>query len=421
MEFEIDTGNLVKGIFERNWEDVFIFDSLNSKNYTYKEFFELVLKIKRGLEKSELKEGDAICTILPNSIELVGLYFAALLLQITIVSIDPNHGIDVIKQMSSIKKCKKYFGHNFDLEQKLEQLSDLLTNEKKISVTKNELEMFTNLNYDSLFTITFTSGSTGIPKGVMHSFNNYVKSSILFKKKFSFSQKNIFYHNLPLSYIGGILNLLILPLISESKIVLAQQFSISNIMNFWSIPIKYSVNTFWFIPTVIALLIKLDRSNAGIEFTEKNNNIIGLVGTATLRGDIKTQFENKYNLKLYESYCLSETFFVSTNYSGNDRKDRVGKLIDGVKVSFLHDNEILIETPSMFLGYVGLDNNQFFDNNNRYFSGDLGRLHDDDFLEITGRKKDLIIKGGFNLSPKNYETQNLLSKNIIHDFQKFQF
>ena len=57
----------------------------------------------------------------------------------------------------------------------------------------------------------------------------------------------------------------------------------------------------------------------------------------------------------------------------------------------------------MFLGYVGLDNNQFFDNNNRYFSGDLGRLHNDDFLEITGRKKDLIIKGGFNLSPKKIE------------------
>ena len=57
----------------------------------------------------------------------------------------------------------------------------------------------------------------------------------------------------------------------------------------------------------------------------------------------------------------------------------------------------------MFLGYVGLDNNQFFDNKGRYFSGDLGILDTDGFLQITGRKKDLIIKGGFNISPKKIE------------------
>lgn len=402
MELQIKTGDLIKDIFRNNWEETFIFDSINSRDYTYQEFFELVLEIKQNLEKRNIKKNEAICSILPNSVELIALYFAALLLEITVVSIDPNRGIEEIKQMCSVRECKFYFGKNLDINKKFEPISNLIKNKIFNSVDKNALDIFVGLNYNSLFTITFTSGSTGIPKGVMHSFNNFVKSSLLFKNRFEFSKNDIFYHNLPLSYIGGLLNLLILPFVSESKIVLGQQFSISNIPNFWDIPIKYSVTTFWFIPTIIGLLLKLDRGNEGIEFSTKNK-IIGLVGTAALRGDVKRDFEKKYHIKLFESYCLSETFFVTTNYEGNDRKNRVGKLIDEAKISFDKDNEILIETPSMFLGYVGLDNNQFFDNKGRYFSGDLGILDTDGFLQITGRKKDLIIKGGFNISPKKIE------------------
>ena len=98
-----------------------------------------------------------------------------------------------------------------------------------------------------------------------------------------------------MSYIGGILNLIILPLISESKIVIDEKFSITKMKNFWEQPIKYSVNTFWFIPTILSLLLKIDRSNDGVEYSGKNN-IIGLVGTASLQKDLKTNFQEKYSI-----------------------------------------------------------------------------------------------------------------------------
>ena len=213
MELQIKTGDLIKDIFRNNWEETFIFDSINSRDYTYQEFFELVLEIKQNLEKRNIKKNEAICSILPNSVELIALYFAALLLEITVVSIDPNRGIEEIKQMCSVRECKFYFGKNLDINKKFEPISNLIKNKIFNSVDKNALDIFVGLNYNSLFTITFTSGSTGIPKGVMHSFNNFVKSSLLFKNRFEFSKNDIFYHNLPLSYIGGLLNLLILPFV----------------------------------------------------------------------------------------------------------------------------------------------------------------------------------------------------------------
>ena len=76
--------------------------------------------------------------------------------------------------------------------------------------------------------------------------------------------------------------------------------------------------------------------------------------------------------------------------------------MDDVKVSFTSDNEILLNTPSMFLGYLGLSNDEFFNNNGFYISGDLGKLNNNS-LQILGRKKDLIIKGGMNISPKRIE------------------
>ena len=299
MNQEKISKNIFQDIFKNNWNEKFIFDTISSKNYTYEEFFGLVLKIKKKLETYDVKVGENVCSILKNSIELIALFFAAILLKITIICIDPSRGSDEIKEMYSMKKSKlclvnEEFHYSFVNNQvKINKLLD--SNEIK-HITINDLVEFQNLDYDREFTITFTSGSTGKPKGVIHNLKNYVTSSILFNKRFNFSKNDRFYHNLPLSYIGGILNLLFLPFTSESKIILSEQFDISKVSNFWDIPEKYLVNVFWFTPTEISLLLKLDRGNVGIEYCQ-NKNIIGLVGTASLREDIKIGFEKTHSKK----------------------------------------------------------------------------------------------------------------------------
>jgi len=107
-------------------------------------------------------------------------------------------------------------------------------------------------------------------------------------------------------------------------------------------------------------------------------------------------------MKLYESYGLSETLFVSTNYPAHDRPNTVGRQLDGVQLEFYDDSEIGISLPWMFLEYHNQKKSEFMDEG-KYLSGDLGNLDHEKYLLITGRKKDLILKGGVNISPRRIE------------------
>ena len=402
MNQEVNVGELFQNIFKKNWNEEFIFDGINTVTLSYKEFFGRILSYKEKLAKIGLKRQDIICLLLPNSTELIILYFAGLLMNLKIVPIDPERGSSDIKEILSHLDYKVIISNerSFNYTQKNILVNEFI-NMKYETIEKEELDLFNKINFDEIYLITFTSGSTGIPKGVMHSFNNLVKSAIAFNDKVGFDSKSIFYHNLPMTYMAGILNLLILPIIVGSKIVLGEKFNISNISKFWDIPIQYSVNTFWFIPTILEILLKLDRNPNGLQYT-KSNKIIGCVGTSPLNPGTKDEFEKKYSVSLYESYGLSETLFVTTNFPNSDKSGSVGKVLDNTEISFLEDNEIAIKVPWMFLGYHGMKDNQFL-KNGRFSSGDIGYLSENEFFVITGRKKDLIIKGGINISPKKIE------------------
>jgi long-chain acyl-CoA synthetase len=391
--------NLIKNVFEEKWDENFIFDSINERTIKYSEFFSEIVTFQKELEKKDLKPGDIICVLLNNSIECVKMYFTALFSNITIIPIDPEKGKMEISQIIDYVKPKLIIYDNLDYEFLVEKIQINEINKETVQQSKNNLIIINNIDIEKDFLITFTSGSTGNPKGVVHSINNLILSALSFNKKFNFNSKNIFLHNLPMSYMAGILNLIFLPFICQSKIVIDQRFSLRNAMNFWEIPEKYSINTFWFTPTIIGLLLKIDRSNRGIEFTQ-NKSVIGCVGTSALNFTIKKEFENKFKINLYESYGLSEVLFVSTN-SPNLKNENAGKLLDDVKINF-KDEEILIKVPWSFKKYQNLEKENYL-LNDYFISGDLGEITEKNILKITGRKKDLIIKGGINISPKKLE------------------
>ena len=390
---------LIIEVFEEKWEENFIFDSNNDRKIKYSEFLSETVSIKRELNKREIKSGNILCTILNNSSDFIKIYFAALISNFTIVPIDPEKGKEEINEIISFVNPKAIIVDKIehDFVQNTIQLKDI--NLETINEVKDRLSILSKIDTERDFLITFTSGSTGKPKGVVHSIKNLILSAISFNEKFNFNSKNVFLHNLPMSYMAGILNSIFLPFICKSKIVVDQRFSMKSAMNFWEIPMKYSVNTFWFTPTIIGLLLKFDRGDEGKKFA-KNYKVIGCVGTAALNPTIKQEFESRYDIDLYESYGLSEVLFVSTN-SPNLNNENVGKLLKDVELNF-KDKEILIKVPWMFKKYQNLEKEDCLVNGH-FISGDLGEISENNLLTITGRKKDLIIKGGINISPKKLE------------------
>ncbi|MHA7733148.1 class I adenylate-forming enzyme family protein [Nitrosopumilus sp. S6] len=393
-----EINKLILDIFDKKWDENFVFDSNTDEKIRYSEFLSEIISIQQYLQKVGIRTNDVICTLLNNSLDFMKLYFVALISNFTIVPIDPEKGKEDVNEIINFVKPKIVIIEKE--EQRITHNNIEIKNivRKPIKETKDNLSVLYKIDSQRDFLITFTSGTTGSPKGVVHSIQNLILSALAFNENFNFDTKNVFFHNLPMSYMAGILNTIFLPFISNSKIVIGPRFSLKNAIDFWEIPKKYSVNTFWLTPTIIGLLLKFDRGEKGRNYT-KNRNIIGCVGTSALNYSIKKKFEKKYNISLYESYGLSEVLFVSTNSPKKD-DESVGEILNDVELK-LKNEEILIKVPWMLKKYYNSENKKNI-TEGYFISGDLGRISGKK-LTITGRKKELIVKGGINISPKKLE------------------
>jgi len=396
---------IITHIFVENSSDTAIIDAKTNTRISYNQLFFLILQSKKKLISSGIKPGYTIILLMDNSLELLVLYFASLLLELTVIPIDPQKSPSEIDEILSCTTCKTLITNTTCPQNILSQKKVILwtpeTPTTTRAITKTSISLWEKIDYEKPFLITFTSGSTGKPKGVIHSFKSIAMSALAFNEKFNFNQKNIFYHNLPMTYMAGILNLIFLPFLCNSKIVIGPRFSISEVNTFWKPPINHKVNTFWFIPTIISLLLRLDRGNSWQTYSKKQS-IIGCVGTAPLFENQKQAFEKKYNIPLYESYGLSETLFVTTSYPNHNNLNTPGTPLKSVSLDFSEEKEILIKTPWISLGYHNQPKTSM---NDCYFqSGDMGKFDTSGNMKITGRLKNIIIRGGINISPHKIES-----------------
>jgi long-chain acyl-CoA synthetase len=360
-----------------------------------------------------MNERDIVCVCLTNSIHCLAIYFGLIFSNLIILPIDFTYGENNINQILNMVTHSAFI-YEDEQDTKFSSIKNKILlkslNSDFIKVSKNKLSLCNNVDFFSEFLITFTSGSTGEPKGVIHSLYNLYLNSKKFNELFHFNEDNTFYHNLPMSYMAGILNSFLLPFFSQSKIVITRRFRIEHIFNYWKIPIEYNVNVFWFIPSILSFLLQLDRETVDVDYFN-HNNIIGCVATAPLPHQVKYDFEKKYGIILYNSYGLSETLILTSNCPPSIYNHAVGKPLSNCDIYLADDGEIHVNVPWMFLGYVGSADPYLI--NGFYQTGDLGKIDSNGFLDIIGRKKNLIKKGGLNISPALIET-------ILLNFTEFK-
>lgn len=395
---------LIHNLNDIDFSNIFIIDSIDNRRISYSSFFYAVKSISEQLKKYR---GKRIILLMQNSIELCLLYFACVRLNAIAVPIDPNKGLNEILTIIEDNEQAMIIS-----DQKYEHIEeDFLTKDLSFNFIDNSMEIekiktytisvFNKADFDKLFLISYTSGTSGIPKGVMHSLSNLFTSSSSFGDKFEFNNTSIFCHIMPMTYMAGILNTIFMPFFWGCKIAIMKRFSIDIAINFWDLAEKCKANTFWLSPTMLEMIYKLDRGNTGVKYLETINPVF-CIGTAPLNTSTKDRFEARYKVNLFQSYGLSETLFVSTNHKKCVSSNAVGEILSGVEINLDIDEEIQISVPWMFLGYTNEDTNIYF-KNNFYLTGDLGELSSKNILQVTGRKKDLIIKGGMNISPRLIE------------------
>jgi long-chain acyl-CoA synthetase len=131
-------------------------------------------------------------------------------------------------------------------------------------------------------------------------------------------------------------------------------------------------------------------------------------GTAPLTPALREAFEARFGIPVLQAYGQTEAFGgiaierVKDVLAGHRHPGSVGKPLPGVEVR-IDDGEIVVRTPASLLGYLGEDAASPVDSDGWLHTGDLGHLDDEGFLYVTGRRKNVIICGGFNVIPEELE------------------
>ena len=394
---------LKRTIEQLKFEKTFMFDDINGERLTYNDYFSKCLSISTFLEKENPKK--VVVAVLENSIELSMLYFVAMLSNITIIVIDPQKGVGEIEEaLKGVTDAKLFCSQTLKYKgkEKLEEVNFNIFSEIKENIG-NIKQLFINKinkrDFEAPYLVTFTSGTTGVTKGVVHSLNSLFQTAYALNEKVEIQPDMRILHVMPMTYMAGILNSIFYPFIAGASIVITKRFSITSARFFWKKVIKYHVNLFWLSPAMLMMIEQLDRGTEGENYC-KNNEVVFFIGTADLTDNLRKKFNDRYGVKVFASYGLSETLFISVETEKTliaEMSGSVGEILNGVEYTFTSEGELLLFVPWMYLGYTNENTKKYFQGK-YYKSGDLAIIEDNQ-LFIVGRCKDIIVRGGMNISP----------------------
>lgn len=421
-------------IFDANGSKELFLDHATGRRQNYTDVLNTSSAIAQKLSDAGVMPGSYVCVLADNSLEMLNLFFGIWQSGACAVPINPQlskgHIADILNSFASFHLLMgaNYgeFAREIEAELKPEQtrelivfsaleqpstrgmdLSQVIDDAPQGQLTQN---LFNDLDGDAPCMIVFTSGSTKAPKGVSISMNRLVANERLFCSAMGLDADSRFVHVFPMSYLAGIHNLLLLPLSVGGSIVVTPALSGKTLYEFWEIVKDYHINTLWFTATMLSMLLKVDDGE-NLSFL-KSQIRCSLVGMAPLPPTLKDQFEQRFHLSLHENYALSETAFISTSRPGMAMMEgSKGKILDSVDVIACdvenrdkrlnegQQGELLVSSPYLMLGYYNASSS---DNENLvedgFYTGDIGYV-ENGYLFLTGRKKDLIIRGGINIAP----------------------
>ncbi|MGH7353453.1 MAG: long-chain-fatty-acid--CoA ligase [Candidatus Rokuibacteriota bacterium] len=259
-----------------------------------------------------------------------------------------------------------------------------------------------------LAVILYTSGTTGRSKGVALSHGNLASNARAAASLYELDRHAWALAVLPLSHSYG-LTVMNAGHILGTKGVLLRWFNPELVLETIQ---RHRVQSMAGVPTMYVYLLNYPEAD---RFDTSSMRSWGS-GAAPLPLEIVEPFEKKFGGRLMEGYGLTEASPVVSAHrlSGTRKLGSVGTPIPGVEVKIFDDDdrelpvgevgEIVVRGPNVMLGYYGLpDETARTLRNGWLHTGDVGRVDEDGFLWIVERKKDLIIRGGFNIYPREVE------------------
>jgi len=285
------------------------------------------------------------------------------------------------------------------------------------SSLKGNVKFENNASLDDLGVIIYTSGTSGNPKGVLLTHANLLADAQAIAEWFEFDETTRTLCILPLFHNNGQIVTFLAPLWGGGSTIMIK--GNVSLISFWEIVSRFKATWTSVIPTILSVLLSMKKKL-------KDTTLQGIIcGGALLPSRIQLEFEKIFNVPIYEGYGLTETTSFSCFNPKNelDRKiGSIGKELPVNEMCLMDDKdkeievgiegEICIRGFNVFSEYLKLPERSEQSIRNGWFhSGDYGKKDADGYYYISGRKDDLIIKGGENVYPREIE-------NVVYNHPK---
>ena len=265
---------------------------------------------------------------------------------------------------------------------------------------------------DDTACIIYTSGTTANPKGVMLTHRNFLEDLQGCIDQVHFDHTDIILGVLPMFHSFALATTVIMPFRIGCKTVYLKRFTAPAVLRMIE---EHKVTAILAIASLYRVLVRTVAAEKGKYDTSSLR--LCVAGGEPLPTELSRQSEDAFGMRLLEGYGLTETSpVISVNSLEEYRLGTAGKPLPNVRVQIANEDghpmppgqegEIWTAGPHVMKGYHKLPEltNEAMTPDGWFKTGDIGKLDEDGFLSITGRKKELIISSGENISPNEIES-----------------
>jgi len=264
---------------------------------------------------------------------------------------------------------------------------------------------------DDLAALLYTSGTTGRSKGAMLTHGNLVSNALALRDAWAYTAQDVLIHALPIFHTHGLFVATNVTLFSGAAMVFLPKFDVERILELMATRATVLMG----VPTFYVRLLEDERVTP--EAAARMRLFVS--GSAPLLAETHREWRARTGHAILERYGMTETNMNASNpYDGDRVAGTVGLPLPGVEIvvtdpetgAELAQGEIgMIEVrgPNVFKGYWRMPEKTAAElrDTGFFITGDLGKIDERGYVHIVGRGKDLIITGGYNVYPKEIETE----------------